>query len=80
MDYCLSEEMKLLQNMTAKFAQNEVAPFTSISDEEQKYMPEINKKAAAQGVGLGQGCLDEAVRYAKERSAFGAPIGKVLLS
>jgi short/branched chain acyl-CoA dehydrogenase len=30
---------------------------------------------AAIGVGLAQGCLDECVKYAKERSAFGRPIG-----
>lgn len=30
---------------------------------------------SALAVGLAQGCLDEAVRYAKERQAFGAPIG-----
>jgi len=27
-------------------------------------------------VGMAQGCLDEAVRYANERVAFGRPIGK----
>jgi short/branched chain acyl-CoA dehydrogenase len=30
---------------------------------------------AALAVGLAQGCLDESVRYAREREAFGAPIG-----
>ncbi len=30
---------------------------------------------AALSVGLAQGCVDEAVRYAKERHAFGVPIG-----
>jgi short-chain 2-methylacyl-CoA dehydrogenase len=30
---------------------------------------------AALAVGLAQGCLDESVRYAHERSAFGHPIG-----
>ncbi|HVX46814.1 MAG TPA: acyl-CoA dehydrogenase family protein [Mycobacteriales bacterium] len=30
---------------------------------------------SALAVGLAQGCLDEALRYAKERHAFGAPIG-----
>jgi alkylation response protein AidB-like acyl-CoA dehydrogenase len=29
---------------------------------------------AALGVGLAQGCVDESVRYAREREAFGAPI------
>ena len=31
---------------------------------------------AAMGVGLAQGALDHAVRYAKERQAFGQPIGQ----
>jgi short-chain 2-methylacyl-CoA dehydrogenase len=31
---------------------------------------------AAMGVGLAQGALDEAISYAKERMAFGQPIGK----
>src|SRR4051794_27050574 len=31
---------------------------------------------AAMGVGLAQGCLDEALAYAKERQAFGQPISK----
>src|SRR5438067_5682579 len=30
---------------------------------------------AALGVGLAQGCLEQSVRYAKEREAFGKPIG-----
>jgi len=30
---------------------------------------------AALATGLGQGCLEESVKYAKERSAFGRPIG-----
>jgi alkylation response protein AidB-like acyl-CoA dehydrogenase len=30
---------------------------------------------SALGVGLAQGCVDECVRYAKERTAFGSPIG-----
>jgi len=30
---------------------------------------------AAQALGMAQGCLDEAVRYAQERTAFGKPIG-----
>jgi alkylation response protein AidB-like acyl-CoA dehydrogenase len=30
---------------------------------------------AALSVGLAQGCVDESVRYAKERHAFGQPIG-----
>ena len=35
---------------------------------------------AAQGLGLAQGCLDAGVKYAKERTAFGAPIGNFQLT
>jgi butyryl-CoA dehydrogenase len=31
---------------------------------------------SALAVGLAQGCVDESVRYAKQREAFGSPIGK----
>ena len=31
---------------------------------------------AAQSIGVAQGCLDEAIRYAKERKKFGRPIAK----
>ncbi len=31
---------------------------------------------SALAVGLAQACLDESIKYAKERQAFGAPIGK----
>ena len=31
---------------------------------------------AAQGVGIAHGCLEEAIRYAKERKQFGKPIAK----
>lgn len=35
---------------------------------------------AAQGVGISQGCLDTSIRYAKERKAFGSPIGNFQLT
>jgi len=35
---------------------------------------------SAQAVGLSQACLDAAVRYAKERTAFGAPLGSFQLT
>jgi len=35
---------------------------------------------AAQGVGLSQSCLDESVKYCKERTAFGKPLGSYQLS
>ena len=31
---------------------------------------------AAQSIGVAQGCLDEAIKYAKERKQFGRPIAK----
>jgi short/branched chain acyl-CoA dehydrogenase len=31
---------------------------------------------AALGTGLAQGCVDESLRYARERDAFGGPIGR----
>jgi alkylation response protein AidB-like acyl-CoA dehydrogenase len=34
---------------------------------------------AACSVGLAQACLDHSVKYAKERQAFGGPIGKLQL-
>jgi glutaryl-CoA dehydrogenase (non-decarboxylating) len=32
--------------------------------------------AAAGGIGVGQACLDEAIKYCKERKQFGKPIGE----
>ena len=45
-----------------------LAQFLSILDEGRVAI-------AALATGLAQGCLDEAVRYAQERTAFGRPIG-----
>ncbi len=44
------------------------AQFLSILDEGRVAI-------AALSVGLAQGCVDESVRYAREREAFGSPIG-----
>ena len=44
------------------------AQFLSILDEGRVAI-------AALGVGLAQGCLDESLRYSREREAFGRPIG-----
>jgi alkylation response protein AidB-like acyl-CoA dehydrogenase len=35
---------------------------------------------AGQALGLSQGCLDEAIKYSKERTAFGVPIGQFQLT
>jgi short-chain 2-methylacyl-CoA dehydrogenase len=45
------------------------AQFLSILDEGRVAI-------AALSVGLAQGCVDESVRYAREREAFGSPIGR----
>ena len=45
------------------------AQFLSILDEGRVAI-------SALAVGLAQGCVDESVKYAKERSAFGRPIGE----
>ena len=46
MDYALPDEMKMLQDMAYKFAQAEIAPVSHEHDHEEKYTPEIRKKAA----------------------------------
>jgi acyl-CoA dehydrogenase len=50
MDFELTEEMKMLRDMTYKFAQNELAPLSRECDLEEKYTPEIVKKAAENGL------------------------------
>jgi alkylation response protein AidB-like acyl-CoA dehydrogenase len=50
MDFELSDEMKMLQDMAYKFAQAEVAPFSHEHDEQEKYTPEIRRKAAENGL------------------------------
>ena len=67
MDFELTEEQKMLQDMAYRFAR---ANFTALSqpcDEQEKYTPEIRMKAAAQGLvgawvpeeygGAGAGCV-----------------------
>jgi alkylation response protein AidB-like acyl-CoA dehydrogenase len=50
MDFELSEELKMLEDMSYKFAQNELAPIAHECDVEEKYTPEIVKKAAENGL------------------------------
>lgn len=50
MDFDLSEEHKMLKDMAYKFAVKEIAPVAYECDKEEKYTPEIRKKAA--GLGL----------------------------
>jgi acyl-CoA dehydrogenase len=50
MDFNLTEEMKMLQDMTYKFALQEIAPVSRECDINEKYTPEIRKKAAENGL------------------------------
>jgi len=71
MDFELTEELKMLEDMAYKFAQNELGPISHECDVEEKYTPEIVKKAAENGLvgawvpeeygGAEAGCLGLAV-------------------
>ncbi len=50
MNFDLSEEHKMLKDMAYKFAVNEVAPVSFECDKEERYTPEIRRKAAEQGL------------------------------
>ena len=50
MDYEFTEELSMLQDMAFKFAQNEFSPKSHECDVEEKYTPEIFKKAAENGL------------------------------
>ena len=50
MDFALSNEMKMLSDMAYKFALQEVEPAAKISDEKEKYTPEIRRKAGENGL------------------------------
>lgn len=50
MDFELSEEMRMLQDMAYRFAQAEIAPVSEECDREEKYTPELRKKAAQNGL------------------------------
>ena len=50
MDFALSNEMKMLSDMAYKFALQEVEPAARIADEEEKYTPEIRRKAGENGL------------------------------
>lgn len=50
MDFELSEEHKMLRDMTAKFAQTEFPPYVHVCDVEEKYTPELRLKAAENGL------------------------------
>ncbi len=50
MDFLLSEELKMLQDMAYKFGQAEIAPAAHEADAKEKYTPEIRQKAAENGL------------------------------
>ena len=50
MDFELTEEMKMLKDMSYKFAQTEMEPIAEECDREEKYTPELRKKAAENGL------------------------------
>jgi acyl-CoA dehydrogenase len=50
MDFAFTEELGMLQDMAYKFAQNEFSPMSHECDVEEKYTPEIFKKAAENGL------------------------------
>lgn len=50
MDFELTEELKMLKEMAYKFAVTEMTPLSQACDEEEKYTPELRKKAAENGL------------------------------
>lgn len=71
MNFELTEEMKMLKDMAYKFAVAEIKPVSQECDEHEKYLPEIRKKAAENGLvgawipeqygGSGAGILGNAI-------------------
>jgi len=50
MDFNLTDEMKMLKEMAFEFAQSEISPVSVQCDREEKYTPDIRKKAAELGL------------------------------
>lgn len=81
-------KMGIRSNDTAEIAFEEVrVPQENLLGAEGKgfyqlmhFFDTTRPMVAAQGVGLSQGCLDASVRYSKERSVFGAPLGSYQLT
>ncbi|HYA13947.1 MAG TPA: acyl-CoA dehydrogenase family protein [Syntrophales bacterium] len=71
MDFELTDELKMLKDMAYKFAQTEFTKLSRECDEEEKYTPEIRRKAAENGLvaawvpeeygGSGVGSLGNAI-------------------
>ncbi|NTW16510.1 MAG: acyl-CoA dehydrogenase family protein, partial [Syntrophaceae bacterium] len=50
MDFEFTDELKMLKDMAYKFAQAEFSSISHECDKEEKYTPEIRKKAAENGL------------------------------
>ena len=71
MDFELTEELRMLKEMAYKFAVAEFTPISRECDEQEKYTPEVRRKAAANGLvgawipeaygGAGAGILGNAI-------------------
>ncbi len=71
MDFELTEEQKMLQDMAYRFARANFTALSQACDEQEKYTPEIRMKAAAQGLvgawvpeeygGAGAGCVGSSI-------------------
>ena len=71
MDFELTEEQKMLQDMAYRFARANFTASSQVCDEQEKYTPEIRMKAAAQGLvgawvpeeygGAGAGCVGSSI-------------------
>ena len=71
MDFELTDELKMLKEMAYKFAQAEFSGFSQECDREEKYTPDIRRKAAENGLvgawipeeygGAGAGFLGNAI-------------------
>ncbi|MHB8771472.1 MAG: acyl-CoA dehydrogenase family protein [Syntrophales bacterium] len=71
MDFELTEEQRMLQDMAYRFARDNLAGVSQVCDEKEQYTPEIRQKAAAQGLvgawvpeeygGAGAGCVGNTI-------------------
>ena len=71
MDFDLTEEQRMLQDMAYRFAKTHFSAVSRECDEQEKYTAEIRKKAAAQGLvgawvpeeygGAGAGCVGNSI-------------------
>ncbi|MBN2570254.1 MAG: acyl-CoA dehydrogenase family protein [Deltaproteobacteria bacterium] len=50
MDFELTEEMSMISDMAYKFALNEIAPIAEEADREEKYTPDVRRKAGENGL------------------------------